>query len=68
MEWRACRRETTHIDIGESPELHPSAPESAEGVFDIEGEPDALAQKELAGEDLLGMFPTKRLDETNNSL
>lgn len=54
----------TYLNVWERAQLHHGALQRAEGVLHVEREPEALAEQELASEDLVGVFPAERPDET----
>src|SRR4051812_43982949 len=53
----------TCLDVADPTEVHDGAAEGAEGVLYVKGKADALAEEELASEDLLWVFTTKVLHE-----
>lgn len=57
-----------YLDVADASEIHHGAAEGAEGVLDVKGEADALAEEELAGQYLLGGLSAKVFDEAAGGL
>lgn len=52
-----------YLDVADASEVHDGAAEGAEGVLNVKGKADALAEQELASQDLLGGLAAKVFDE-----
>ena len=50
-----------YLNVGEGGKLHDSASKGPKGVLHVQGESEALAEQELAGENVFGMFFTECL-------
>ena len=60
-------RVVPYLNVGEGGKLHDGASKGPEGVLHVECEAEALAEQELAGENVFGVLFTKCLGKPGSS-